>query len=233
MDSGALLDLLGNENRRRILRLLAQKPCYVTEISDYLGVSPKAVIDHLRKLESAGIVESRTDKHRRKYFYIARDVRLEVNVSRYGYGAKSAYPASSTLDLTACQHLSVNVDGDQTAIERNGIDSLATDLRRLEELSSELSLAQRYVQGQLIDVIDSIVNQIETDASDLLNGRLFFDVLVAIAEGNETVDSISSQIDIPTPVLENALERFREHGVLEFDGTRWRLAGSSDTESGV
>ena len=233
MDSGALLDLLGNENRRRILRLLSQKPCYVTEISDYLGVSPKAVIDHLRKLESAGIVESRTDKHRRKYFYISRDVRLEVNVSRYGYGAKSAYPASATLDLTTCRHLSVNVDGEHSTIERNGIDSLAADLRRLEELSSELSLAQRYVQGQLIDVIDSIVSEIETDASDLLNGRLFFDVLVAIAEGHQTVEGINDQIDIPMAVLENALERFREHGVLEFDGTHWRLAGPTGAESGV
>lgn len=54
MDSAVLLDLLGNENRRRILRLLSHKPCYVTEISEYLGVSPKAVIDHLRKLEDAG-----------------------------------------------------------------------------------------------------------------------------------------------------------------------------------
>ena len=57
MDSAALLDLLGNENRRRILGLLAQRPCYVTEISDSLGVSPKAVIDHLRKLEEAGLVD--------------------------------------------------------------------------------------------------------------------------------------------------------------------------------
>ena len=65
MDSAALLDLLGNENRRRILRLLARKPCYVTEISEYLGVSPKAVIDHLRKLEEAGLVESRVARHDR------------------------------------------------------------------------------------------------------------------------------------------------------------------------
>jgi len=66
MDSAVLLDLLGNENRRRILRLLATKPCYVTEISEYLDVSPKAVIDHLRKLDEAGLVESTTDDHRRR-----------------------------------------------------------------------------------------------------------------------------------------------------------------------
>ena len=116
MDSAALLDLLGNENRRRILRLLSRKPCYVTEISEYLGVSPKAVIDHLRKLEEAGLVESHVDDGRRKYFSIARNLRLEVNVSPYEFGTKSAYSASPNLDITAWQHVSLHIgrgsDGD-------------------------------------------------------------------------------------------------------------------------
>src|SRR6056297_1299309 len=112
MDSAELLDILGNANRRRILRLLARKPCFVTEISDYLGVSPKAVIDHLRQLEEAGLVKSRTDERRRKYFYIARGFRLEVSASPYDFGTKTAYPASSALDMTSCRHLSIDVDPD-------------------------------------------------------------------------------------------------------------------------
>ena len=111
MDSAVLLDLLGNENRRRILRLLSHKPCYVTEISEYLGVSPKAVIDHLRRLEEAGLIESRTDDRRRKYFHISRSLRLEVSVSPYGFGAKSAYPASPSLDMAGrCSYLSLDVE---------------------------------------------------------------------------------------------------------------------------
>jgi ArsR family transcriptional regulator len=111
MDSAVLLNLLGNENRRRILRLLSHKPCYVTEISEYLGVSPKAVIDHLRKLEDAGLIESHTDDRRRKYFHIARDVRLEVNVSRHGFGTKSAYPANPSLDIQGrCPHMHIDLE---------------------------------------------------------------------------------------------------------------------------
>ena len=117
MDPAALLDLLGNENRRRILRLLARKPCYVTEISEYLGVSPKAVIDHLRKLEAAGLIESRVDDQRRKYFSIARNLRLEVNVSPYGFGTKSAYPASRTLDMSRWRHLSIELSSADEAAE--------------------------------------------------------------------------------------------------------------------
>ncbi|UPV75096.1 metalloregulator ArsR/SmtB family transcription factor [Halorussus limi] len=109
MDSAELLDILGNENRRRILRLLSRKPCYVTEISEYLGVSPKAVIDHLRKLEDAGLVESRTDDQRRKYFSISRNLRLEVSVSPYEFGMKSAYPASTNLDASRWRYVSLNV----------------------------------------------------------------------------------------------------------------------------
>ena len=152
MDSAALLDLLGNENRRRILRLLSQKPCYVTEISEYLRVSPKAVIDHLRKLEAAGLVESRTDENRRKYFYISQNLRLEVNVSQYSFGTKSAYPASSSLDLTSCEYLSLqmgstdsgtsadsadsepSVDSTDSGSETDDIAALSTDLDRLKRV---------------------------------------------------------------------------------------------------
>jgi ArsR family transcriptional regulator len=117
MDSAALLDLLGNENRRRILRLLSRKPCYVTEISEYLGVSPKAVIDHLRKLDEAGLVESHVDDGRRKYFSIARDFRLEVNVSPYEFGTKSAYSASPNLDITSWRYVSLHLGGEEGATD--------------------------------------------------------------------------------------------------------------------
>ncbi|NEU55777.1 metalloregulator ArsR/SmtB family transcription factor [Halorussus sp. MSC15.2] len=120
MDSAELLDILGNENRRRILRLLSRKPCYVTEISEYLGVSPKAVIDHLRKLEDAGLVESRTDDQRRKYFSISRNLRLEVSVSPYEFGMKSAYPASTNLDASRWRYVSLNVQLDSSDTDEDG-----------------------------------------------------------------------------------------------------------------
>ena len=120
MDSAALLDLLGNENRRRILRLLSRKPCYVTEISEYLGVSPKAVIDHLRKLDESGLVESHVDDGRRKYFSIARDLRLEVNVSPYEFGTKSAYSASPNLDITSWRYVSLHLGSEEGATDVDG-----------------------------------------------------------------------------------------------------------------
>lgn len=127
MDSAEFLDLLGNGNRRRILRLLARKPCYVTEISEQLGVSPKAVIDHLGKLEEAGLIESRTDDRRRKYFSISQHVSLEVTVSPYEFGTRSAYPSNSRFDVTSCRQVSIELE---SLVSRTGTNPRAKKQER-------------------------------------------------------------------------------------------------------
>jgi ArsR family transcriptional regulator len=225
MDSAALLDLLGNENRRRILRLLARRPCYVTEISDSLGVSPKAVIGHLRKLDDAGLVESRVDDGRRKYFRISRNLRLEVNVSPYGFGAKSAYPASSSLDLASCRYVSIDVSADETS----DLAELADDLQRFERLEDELSLAQRWVQGRLAALHDALTDRIEeglapdghADFADHGDVRFCAEVLSAIEAGAHTADELAEHLGVPLPLVEDALDLMATHGLVSREDGRW------------
>jgi ArsR family transcriptional regulator len=239
MDSAALLDLLGNENRRRILRLLSRKPCYVTEISEYLGVSPKAVIDHLRKLEDAGLVESHVDDGRRKYFSIARNLRLEVNVSPYEFGTKSAYSASPNLDITSWRHVSLHVDREKNASESNpdadrsdrglveedvdgdeppDLTALAADLERLERLENELSMAQRWVQGRLTETLDRISAHFEG-----VDGRFYGDLLRGLTDGPATAEELARKLDAPPDVVTDALEGLSAHGVVERREGRWVL----------
>ena len=238
MDSAALLDLLGNENRRRILRLLSRKPCYVTEISEYLGVSPKAVIDHLRKLEETGLVESHVDDGRRKYFSIARNLRLEVNVSPYEFGTKSAYSASPNLDITSWRHVSLHVgrESNPAVAERNSersdddtgtdqredtppdLPALAADLEQLERLENELSMAQRWVQGRLTETLDRISAHFEG-----VDGRFYGDLLRGLAEGPATAEELAGRVDAPPDVVIDALEGLSAHGVVERRDDRWTL----------
>lgn len=226
MDSAALLDLLGNENRRRILRLLARKPCYVTEISEYLSVSPKAVIDHLRKLEESGLVESRVDEQRRKYFSITRNLRLEVSVSPYTFGTKSAYPASPGFDISRCSHLSIEERA--TRSPDLELTELALELERLETLSNELSMAQRWVHARITEVMDSIAQGVHDTArmseegSD--DGRFYAELLSAIANGTERTDEISHAVDASPELVEEALVQLATHGVVKRTNGGWRLA---------
>jgi len=216
MDSAALLDLLGNENRRRILRLLARKPCYVTEISEYLGVSPKAVIEHLRKLEKAGLIESRVDDQRRKYFHIARNVRLEVNVSPYGFASKSAYPSNSSFDITTCRHLSLDISWE----DANDIDALLGSLEDLERLENELSLAQRWVQGRLCDVLDSISETVGTGPES----RIYADILASIRADPKSVEELSRDVGAPREIVAELLEVMADEGIVRRTERGWELS---------
>jgi ArsR family transcriptional regulator len=214
MDSAELLDLLGNANRRRILRLLAHKPCYITEISEYLGVSPKAVIDHLQKLEDAGLVTSRTDDKRRKYFSISRNLRLEVRVSPYEFGTKSAYPTNPGFDMSRCRHISIDI-GDT---DDETLGDLANELERLEQLENELSLAQRWVQGRATDVRDRIDDAVEDG-----DGRLYAELVSALASGIDSVPALASEVEAPPEMVEQALERLASQHVVEQTESGWQL----------
>jgi len=218
MDSAELLDLLGNANRRRILQLLAHKPCYVTEISEYLGVSPKAVIDHLEKLERAGLVESRVDDQRRKYFHIARNLRLEVNVSPYEFGTKSAYPASA-VDVTTCRYISIETEVTDDSGGGEATD-LARQLNQLQDLETELSMAQRWVHGRLTEVMEELTDQFDGEDS-----RLLGDVLSALAAGSGTVEELSHRVEAPPEIVAEALQRLAEEGVIVREDEEWRLPG--------
>jgi ArsR family transcriptional regulator len=228
MDSAELLDLLGNANRRRILRLLARKPCYVTEISEYLGVSPKAVIDHLKKLEEAGLVKSRVDQKRRKYFSISRALRLEVSVSPYDFGTKSAYPASSGLDMTRWRYLSIEVgreggdgadsDDDGELREAEGLSEMARKLRRLERLENELSMAQRWAQGRVTDLRERIAEAVEEG-----DPRLVTAVLRALADEPGDTEAVSRRVEAPPRVVEQVLTELAGRDVIIEDDEGWRL----------
>jgi ArsR family transcriptional regulator len=212
MESAELLDLLGNANRRRILRLLAHKPCYVTEISEYLGVSPKAVIDHLEKLSAAGLIDSRTDDQRRKYFSISRNLRLEVRVSPYEFGTRSAYPARSGLDLSTCRHLSISMQD----TSGDNLRDLAAELTALEQLENELSLAQRWVHGQLTDVHDRFEDRDE-------EGRLYAEIISELATGPKHTPEVARAVEAPTELVENALETLADAAVVERSDNGWQL----------
>ncbi|MFX0062546.1 MAG: ArsR/SmtB family transcription factor [Candidatus Hermodarchaeota archaeon] len=62
IDVDTWLDILGNPHRRKILMLLAFRPMYPQKIAGILGITPRAVIKHLEKLEEQGIVDRKERK---------------------------------------------------------------------------------------------------------------------------------------------------------------------------
>lgn len=210
MDSSELLDILGNKNRRKILELLAYKPCYVTEISEYIGVSPKAVIDHLKMLENAGLIESRVDDRRRKYFYITRNVRLEVNVSPYTFGVKHAYPRRNF----KANYEYLNIKYKENKGGESSLGDLASQLEQLEKIENELSLAQRYIQSRITEVMEEIENKIEKSSQNPVQAEVLTQL---ISSNSVNLEKISRELGISEEVMRENLRMLEKRDIVELE----------------
>jgi ArsR family transcriptional regulator len=82
MDLEEILDVMGCKTRRDILTLLRDEPRFVSQISQELAVGQKAIIEHLRSMEEAGIISSSFQKiergRPRKYYDILQDIEIHI-----------------------------------------------------------------------------------------------------------------------------------------------------------
>jgi ArsR family transcriptional regulator len=80
-----VLQIVGNETRRRILTLLSQEPHYISQIAKKLDVTQPAILKHLSLLQQAGLIESFWKKNplgaARKYYNICDSVGIEIAIN--------------------------------------------------------------------------------------------------------------------------------------------------------
>lgn len=216
MESAELLDLLGNDTRRRILSLLAQKPCYVTEISEVTGVSPKAVIDHLNRLEEAGLIEYRKADDRRKYFSITQAQRLEITIGPHEFGTKNGYLPTESIE----SHHFKAIDLD-ASVEPTGEDPLSQldALRELEDIAAELSCAQRFIHGQLNRLYADLVDELFDEGG----ARLGLDILEELRDGPASVEEMSRQFSVSPAAVRRCLDELEAAGVVRDHHSGWEL----------
>jgi ArsR family transcriptional regulator len=204
MEPADLLDILGNENRRRILQLLSFRPFYFNEIAKRLDVGPKAVIDHLEMLEKAGLIECYQEQGRRKYFRIVRKTVLEVAVSPHSYGVK-AYRSESAPAARAGPPQDMKI--------------LRDELGKLEEKRRNLR--------HLLEDVESRQLEIKTVAArafqDFFQDKLEAEILIALLSGNSTAASLAQRLGVPVAVVADRLQDLLSRGAVQQRGEEWRI----------
>ncbi len=188
MDEAELLDILGNENRRNILKLLSLRPFYVTEISERLHVAPKAVINHLSMLEQAGIIQFYVDERRRKYFHIANKLMVEVLISPFNYDVETLNPLSRE---PAVEEFSTPFGDIQ--LKTGSLADTAETLDRLRRANRELMLAQRRVQELMDEVMERGARKVEAITRDFVE----YDILSLLLTGPKSIQELSRALAIP------------------------------------
>ena len=210
MDPVELLDILGNENRRRILQLLSFRPFYFNEMAKRLDVGPKAVIDHLEMLERAGLVECYQDQGRRKYFRIARKTVLEIAVSPHSYGVR-AYLSE---DAPKVEDI-----GSENAGPAQNMKLLRDELTLLEEKRRELRRLLSEIESREMEIKQIASVAAEAYAEDLLESE----ILSALLCGNSIASDLAMRLEVPEIVVVDRLQKLEERGALHLIDQEWSL----------
>ncbi len=190
-----MLDILGNRNRRRIIELLRHKPCFVTEISDRLMLSPKAVIEHLQLMEREEILTCRLDERRRKYYYLENDISVMVSV----------------------QH--------QEAVTREGknraehLRQMLRLLRRMVVTREEIVRSLDQVEHD----IDQQIDAISAAGKEFLHNSEVVDVLIALSHYSLTPKELQELTGLPQSSIQWALEESVRRGLAQKDGEVYKI----------
>jgi predicted transcriptional regulator len=84
-----ILQIVGNETRRKILSLLSEEPQYISEIAKKLEVTQPAVLKQLSILEKGGLITSFWKDSpvgaARKYYQICDSVGVEIAINPQGF----------------------------------------------------------------------------------------------------------------------------------------------------
>lgn len=205
MESAQLLDILGNENRRKILHLLASRPCYMSEIAERLDVGAKAVLGHLLLLERAGLIEANVDEQRRKYFHITDNLRLEVSVSPYSF----------EIETTSITFVPERL-GDRAVAD---LKSLYGNMQSLLEHRQVILQEYREVQTDITEAMGRCMDAIEKVA----HGSIEAEILYALLKGPMNQRSLSMQLGIPEYVLEEYLSGMQQKELIKADGNNYSI----------
>jgi ArsR family transcriptional regulator len=195
-----LLDILGNRNRRRIIELLRQKPCFVTEISETLMLSPKAVIDHLQMMEREAILSCQMDDRRRKYYYLENDILIDINLKQVRVLADG-----------------IDVDSPRNDLLKNSVTMLGRMIKAHDMILSNLE--------QVNHDIETKMNDLARNHKDLFRSDREITIIIALSHDSLTFQELEQVTEVAQKELGEILKRFERKGLIGRIKDRYILRG--------
>lgn len=193
-----ILDILGNKNRRRIIDLLHNKPCFVTEISDKLAINPKAVIEHLALMQKEEVIGYYCDDKRRKYYYLQKKFDFSLNIA----------PATSK------QEEKIIEQADALPLSET-ISHLHTLMTTRHKMLSDLESIEKD--------IDRKMEELAANSYEIFKDDTEPEILLALIHSPLTPIELSDACGRPIPEITAALRTLTSKGYLESANGRYSL----------
>ena len=189
-----ILQIIGNETRRKILTLLAKEPRYISEIAKILEVTQPAILKHLSILEKAGLIENFWKDSpvgaARKYYRICESVGVEIAIN------PKSFEVNKLPQKTSCpKYLETERTIKQLTEETNKAKDLtakAAKARELMEAADLLLACTDFEKGKWNCETCHQVASLRKDASQIILHVSSGDVESGLRKLIDAVDQIAT-----------------------------------------
>jgi len=216
-----LLFILGNPTRRRILQLLTKGSKYPSEIASELGITPRAVSQHLALLEEKGIVKKRVVESpigpERTYYYVDASLFLSFSIAPNTFREildvlpDVVEPSSGKLNrlLKGIYRLESM---------RNPLEKLRKGVELLNSIEEKL-LALQQEEKQLIQMSQMIFRELDQVIRDFdLLPNAASSLRIILESGGECpLSKVSELLDVREEKLMKALEDSEKRGIIKIE----------------
>jgi len=211
-EAGVILDLLGNDTRRNILRLLAEEPKYFIQLSRELGVNQQAVLKHLGLLTGKGLVRSYRKPSdlgapERKYFKVGRSLILTVGLSSDMLGVDLL----SIKDRVRKEECSSSLGRIATKVEAlesmHRPEDIIAEAQVLMKEISELEEESEKTMMSLLSLKHSVMKKVHWAIRTAFKAPVERKVLYSVLEtpGSVDIGTLSERLNVREKTIEEAI----------------------------
>jgi ArsR family transcriptional regulator len=182
-DTDVLLDVLGNETRRRILNLISHEPMYFNQLAKEIRTGQQAILRHVKILEDTGLIESyamRSDLGApdRKYYRVSSSFNLNISISNDNFTVRNEgieelrYEEADTLykNFDELDSLFLNHNNDNAldeSIDRNTKSNQRKSIMSLDQILLKLQQNLEDTEGQILH-LESRLNDLRALKQSIL-----------------------------------------------------------------
>ncbi|MHA2366419.1 MAG: ArsR/SmtB family transcription factor [Candidatus Hodarchaeales archaeon] len=154
--------VLGNPYRRKILQLIAEKPLYQEEISKRLGITPRAVNNHLKFLEENGILIMKDKKRPKggrnlKYCHLKNPFSFSIDI-----GNPVFFKINKYKPIEEDEYIDIEIeDNSNSEFNQEFTDISTDDHTSLEKIIREIQLSEDHIKEIQTSLSKELTNQKE------------------------------------------------------------------------
>lgn len=207
LDSDAILDILGNDTRRRILAALADEPMYFNQLAKEIEIGQQAMLRHVEALEKIGLIETYAEKSdfgapNRKYYKLSSAFTLTISLSEDDFSITNkkieASPNKESKKRYKRLDSTPEEAGAAVSLLHDSLEEIDEDIAELELQLNDLRALRQNILRRLHEIG---VNKFEDEERRIL--------YMMVRESPESITELSEMLDRKESAVREAIARMK------------------------